>query len=44
MKTSVLAPFVIVICAFALGACANTVRGVGKDMKDTGQAVQQAIE
>ena len=44
MKTSVFAPFVIVLCALSLAACANTVRGVGKDVKDTGRAVQQTIE
>jgi len=44
MKTSVFAPLVIVICALSLAACANTVRGVGKDVKDTGRAVQQTIE
>jgi len=44
MKTSVFTPLVLVVCAFALVACANTVRGVGKDVKDTGRAVQQTIE
>jgi predicted small secreted protein len=44
MKTSVFTPLVLVVCAFALAACANTVRGVGKDVKDTGRAVQQTIE
>lgn len=44
MKTSVFAPFVVVLCALSLAACANTVRGVGKDVKDTGRAVQQTLQ
>ncbi len=44
MKPSVFTPIVIVLCALSLAACANTVRGVGKDVKETGRAVQQAVE
>ncbi|MDR0253359.1 MAG: entericidin A/B family lipoprotein [Brucellaceae bacterium] len=44
MKTSVFTPLVILVCALSLAACANTVRGVGKDVKDTGRAVQQAVQ
>ncbi|WP_439272134.1 entericidin A/B family lipoprotein [Pseudochrobactrum sp. HB0163] len=44
MKSSVFAPLVIVLCALSLAACANTVRGVGKDVKDTGRALQQAVQ
>lgn len=44
MKTSVFTPFIIVLCALSLAACANTVRGVGKDVKDTGRAVQQTVQ
>ena len=44
MKISVFTPLVILVCALSLAACANTVRGVGKDVKDTGRAVQQAVQ
>ena len=33
-----------VLAMFALGACANTVRGVGKDVKQTGQAVKDVAQ
>lgn len=44
MKSALLTPVVIIVCALSLAACANTVRGVGKDVKDTGRAVQQTVQ
>jgi predicted small secreted protein len=34
---------VILACALAVSACANTIRGVGKDVKSTARAVEQAV-
>ncbi|WP_181704182.1 entericidin A/B family lipoprotein [Chthonobacter albigriseus] len=31
---------VVLVAAFTLAACDNTVRGVGRDMRETGDAVQ----
>ncbi len=31
MKLTRLAPLAIILCAFTLASCANTVRGVGRD-------------
>ena len=44
MKLSRLAPVAIIAVALAASACANTVRGVSKDVKETGRAVEQAVE
>jgi predicted small secreted protein len=44
MKLSQLAPVALIICAIALAACANTVRGVGRDIKQTAQAVEETAE
>ncbi|GLS28692.1 MAG: entericidin A/B family lipoprotein [Mesorhizobium sp.] len=44
MKLSRLAPVVLVISAVALAACANTVRGVGRDVKATANAVEDTVE
>ncbi len=33
MKLSRIVPVAIVLCAFTLASCANTVRGVGRDVK-----------
>jgi predicted small secreted protein len=42
MKLSRLASFAaILLCALALSACANTIRGAGKDVTDT---VDAAVE
>lgn len=38
-----LAPVTVIICALALSACANTVRGVGKDVKSTANAVEDTV-
>lgn len=44
MKLSYIAPLAIVLCAFTLASCANTVRGVGKDVKSTANAVEDTVE
>jgi predicted small secreted protein len=44
MKLSRLAPVALIVFAIALAACANTVRGVGRDVKETGQAVEDTLE
>ncbi len=33
MKLTRLVPIALVLCAFTLASCANTVRGVGRDVK-----------
>lgn len=44
MKLSRLAPIAAaLVCALALSACANTVRGVGKDIKGTANAVDDTV-
>ncbi|WP_258595603.1 hypothetical protein [Mesorhizobium sp. AR07] len=44
MKLLRTAPIAILACALALSACANTVRGVGKDVKSTARAVDETVE
>ena len=34
----------LIIASLALSACANTVTGVGRDIKQTGHAVKRAVE
>jgi predicted small secreted protein len=34
----------LIIASLALSACANTVTGVGRDIKQTGRAVKRAVE
>jgi predicted small secreted protein len=34
---------ILVAALLSLSACANTIRGVGKDVKQTGRAVSQAV-
>jgi predicted small secreted protein len=43
MKLLRIAPIAILACALALTACANTVRGVGKDIKSTAKAVDDTV-
>jgi predicted small secreted protein len=43
MKLLRIAPIAILACALALSACANTVRGVGKDLKSTANAVDDTV-
>jgi predicted small secreted protein len=44
MRKSAITVIALVVSALALTSCANTVRGVGKDVKDTGHAVKQAVQ
>ncbi|MGB3501016.1 MAG: EncA/B family entericidin [Mesorhizobium sp.] len=44
MQISRLAPVAVLIAALAVTACANTVRGVGRDVKQTAQAVEDSVE
>jgi len=44
MKLYRIVPVAIVLCAFTLASCANTVRGVGRDVKGTAHAVQETVE
>jgi len=34
----------ILACALLAASCANTVRGVGKDVKGTAQAIEDTVE
>lgn len=43
MYLSRLAPVAIIACALALASCANTIRGVGKDVKSTAHAIQDTV-
>lgn len=42
MKLSRIVPIVVVMSALTLGACANTIRGVGADTANTVNATQSA--
>ncbi|MET3660250.1 EncA/B family entericidin [Aquamicrobium ahrensii] len=37
------APVAVLICVLALTACANTVRGVGRDVQSTADAVEDTV-
>ncbi|MGO4836207.1 entericidin, partial [Rhizobiaceae sp. 2RAB30] len=39
-----LVPLALIISALALSSCANTVRGVGKDVKSTANAVKETVD
>lgn len=43
MKTSSIFAAILVISTFTLASCANTVRGVGKDVKSTANAVEDVV-
>lgn len=44
MKLSRIAPIAALLaCALAVSACANTIRGVGKDASNTVDATQGAV-
>lgn len=43
MKLSRFVPIAAIACVLALSACANTVRGVGKDVKGTANAVEETV-
>jgi predicted small secreted protein len=45
MKLSKLAPIAAILaCALIVSACANTVRGVGRDVNATADAVEDSVE
>jgi predicted small secreted protein len=44
MKLSRLFPLALIISALTLAACANTVRGVGRDVKQTAKAVEDTVK
>lgn len=39
-----LAPIAVLVSALAVAGCANTVRGVGKDLNQTADAVEDSID
>ncbi len=44
MKLSRIAPLAAILaCALFVSACANTVRGVGRDVNQTADAVQDSV-
>ncbi|MEX0407132.1 hypothetical protein ABGN05_15815 [Aquibium sp. LZ166] len=44
MTTSRYAAVCALICVMALSACANTVRGIGRDVNATADAVEDSID
>lgn len=44
MKLSRLAPVALIISALLVASCANTVRGVGRDVKGTVKAVEDTVQ
>lgn len=44
MKLARLAPIAVLACAMLVAACANTVRGIGKDVNATADAVEDSVE
>ena len=45
MKLPRFAPIAAILaCALIVSACANTIRGVGRDVSNTANATQQAVE
>jgi predicted small secreted protein len=42
MRTRSLAVVATIIAALALTACANTIRGAGRDVEQTGDAIEDA--
>jgi predicted small secreted protein len=43
MKTSRFISAIVIISALFLASCANTVRGVGKDVSNTADAVEDVV-
>ena len=43
-KVTRLAPVAILISALIVAGCANTVRGVGRDINATADAVEEAVD
>ncbi len=44
MTSARLIPVLALICVMALSACANTVRGVGRDVNATADAVEDTVQ
>ena len=44
MSSIRLVPVVALICALMVSACANTVRGIGRDVNATADAVEDSVE
>ena len=44
MNSKRIIPIVAIICVMTLSACANTVRGVGRDINATADAVEDSVE
>ncbi|WP_202304527.1 MULTISPECIES: entericidin EcnAB [unclassified Mesorhizobium] len=44
MRLSRLVPIAVIVSALALSSCANTVRGIGKDVRATADAVADSVE
>jgi predicted small secreted protein len=44
MKLARIGPIAVLICAIFAASCANTVRGVGKDVRATADAVEDSVE
>jgi predicted small secreted protein len=44
MKLTRLVPVAALICAMFVASCANTVRGVGRDLNATADAVEDSVE
>jgi predicted small secreted protein len=44
MRASQLAVILTVLCAFVVASCANTVRGIGRDLNETARAIEDTVE
>ncbi len=44
MPTVRLVPILALICVMTLSACANTVRGIGRDVNATADAVEDSVD
>ena len=44
MKLANLATVAVLVCALFTAACANTVRGVGRDINQTADAVEDSVD
>lgn len=44
MKPSWVEPVALILCAVLTVSCANTVRGIGKDVEETGRAVRDTLD
>lgn len=41
--TRLIAACLLLVSVFALSACDNTIRGIGRDAEDTGDAISDAV-